>query len=87
VSPDRTCPTTALAKTVAPHIQVSAVALGPVLLPENFSDSLRQAIVQATPLKCLGTPGYVAQMVVFLVQGSDFMTGAIIPVNGGRLIA
>jgi hypothetical protein len=25
--------------------------------------------------------------VVFLVEGSDFITGAIIPVDGGRLIA
>jgi hypothetical protein len=25
--------------------------------------------------------------VVFLVEGSDFITGAVIPVDGGRLIA
>jgi NAD(P)-dependent dehydrogenase (short-subunit alcohol dehydrogenase family) len=79
--------TTALAKTLAPHIQVNAVAPGPVLLPEDFSESLRGAIVQATPLKRLGTPDDVAQTVVFLVEGSDFITGAIIPVDGGRLIA
>jgi pteridine reductase len=79
--------TTALAKTLAPHIQVNAVAPGPVLLPEDFSERLREAIVQATPLKRLGTPDDVAQTVVFLVEGSDFITGAIIPVDGGRLIA
>src|SRR5262245_12254540 len=79
--------TTALAKTLAPHIQVNAVAPGAVLLPEDCSDSLRQAIVQATPLKRLGTPGDIAQTVVFLVEGSDFITGVTIPVDGGRLIA
>jgi pteridine reductase len=79
--------TTALAKTLAPHIQVNAVAPGPVLLPEDFSDTLRQAIVRATPLKRIGTPDDIAQTVVFLVEGSDFITGAIIPVDGGRLIA
>jgi pteridine reductase len=79
--------TTALAKTLAPHIQVNAVAPGPVMLPEDFSDSLREAIVRATPLKRIGTPNDVAQTVVFLVEGSDFITGAIIPVDGGRLIA
>jgi NAD(P)-dependent dehydrogenase (short-subunit alcohol dehydrogenase family) len=79
--------TTALAKTLAPHIQVNAVAPGPVLLPEDFSDSVRQAIVQATPLKRIGTPDDIAQTVVFLVEGSDFITGATIPVDGGRLIA
>jgi pteridine reductase len=79
--------TTALAKTLAPHIQVNAVAPGPVLLPEDFSASLRQSIVQATPLKRIGTPDDIAQTVVFLVEGSDFITGAVIPVDGGRLIA
>jgi pteridine reductase len=79
--------TTALAKTLAPQIQVNAVAPGPVLLPEDFSDSLRQAVVRATPLKRIGAPSDIAQTVVFLVEGSDFITGAIIPVDGGRLIA
>jgi pteridine reductase len=79
--------TTALAKTLAPQIQVNAVAPGPVLLPEDFSDALRQAVVQATPLKRIGTPDDIAQTVVFLVEGSDFITGAIVPVDGGRLIA
>ena len=79
--------TSALAKTLAPHIQVNAVAPGPVLLPEDFSERLRESIVQATPLKRIGTPDDVAQTVVFLVEGSDFITGAIIPVDGGRLIA
>jgi NAD(P)-dependent dehydrogenase (short-subunit alcohol dehydrogenase family) len=79
--------TKALAKTLAPHIQVNAIAPGPVMLPEDFSDSLRQAVVRATPLKRLGSASDVARTVVFLVEGSDFITGAIIPVDGGRLIA
>jgi NAD(P)-dependent dehydrogenase (short-subunit alcohol dehydrogenase family) len=79
--------TTALAKTLAPAIQVNAIAPGPVLLPEDFSNTLRQAVVQATPLKRIGTPDDIAQAVVFLVEGSDFITGAVIPVDGGRLIA
>jgi pteridine reductase len=79
--------TQALAKTLAPTIQVNAVAPGPVLLPEDFSDRQREAVVRATPLKRVGTPLDVAQTVVFLVEGSDFITGAIIPVDGGRLIA
>jgi pteridine reductase len=79
--------TTGLAKALAPHIQVNAIAPGPVMLPEDASASLRQAIVRATPLKRIGAPSDVAQTVVFLVEGSDFITGAIIPVDGGRLLA
>jgi NAD(P)-dependent dehydrogenase (short-subunit alcohol dehydrogenase family) len=35
----------------------------------------------------VGTPEDIAQTVVFLVEGSDFITGATIVVDGGRLIA
>lgn len=79
--------TKALAKTLAPTIQVNAIAPGPVMLPEDFDDSLREAVIRATPLKRLGSPQDIAQTVVFLVEGSDFITGATIMVDGGRLIA
>jgi NAD(P)-dependent dehydrogenase (short-subunit alcohol dehydrogenase family) len=79
--------TQALAKTLAPDIQVNAIAPGPVMLPDDFSESLRDAVIRATPLKRLGTPLDIARTVMFLVEGSDFITGAIIPVDGGRLIA
>ena len=79
--------TKALAKTMAPNIQVNAVAPGPVMLPEDFTDREREAVMRATPLKRLGSPMDVARTVVFLVEGSDFITGAIIMVDGGRLIA
>jgi pteridine reductase len=79
--------TISLAKALAPHIQVNAVAPGPVMLPEDSSDSLREAIARAVPLKRIGAPSDIAQTVVFLVEGSDFITGAVIPVDGGRLIA
>jgi pteridine reductase len=57
------------------------------MLPEDSSDSLREAIARAVPLKRIGAPSDIAQTVVFLVEGSDFITGAVIPVDGGRLIA
>jgi NAD(P)-dependent dehydrogenase (short-subunit alcohol dehydrogenase family) len=79
--------TTSLAKALAPHIQVNAIAPGPVMLPEDASDTMREAIIRATPLKRIGAPTDIAQTVLFLVEGSDFITGAIIPVDGGRLIA
>jgi len=79
--------TKALAKTLAPNIQVNAVAPGPVLLPEEFDDRVREAVVRATPLQRIGSPDDIAQTVVFLIEGSDFITGATIVVDGGRLIA
>lgn len=57
------------------------------MLPEDFTEAERSAIVRATPLKRIGSPSDVAQVVVFLVEGSDFITGTTIMVDGGRLIA
>ncbi|MBI5201044.1 MAG: SDR family oxidoreductase [Elusimicrobia bacterium] len=77
----------ALAKALAPEVQVNAVLPGPVLLPESFSPKARQAVINATLVKRLGSPEDVAQAVLFLLEGSDFITGAEINVDGGRMIA
>ncbi|MBI4376469.1 MAG: SDR family oxidoreductase [Elusimicrobia bacterium] len=81
------CLNTALAKGLAPSIQVNAVMPGPVLLPEGTPAKTRKAIEKATLVKRLGSPQDVAQAVLFLLERGDFMTGAAIPVDGGRLIA
>jgi len=78
--------TQGLAKALAPEVQVNAVAPGSVLLPEEYGDREREAIVRATPLKRIGDPGDVAQTVLFLVEGPDFITGQVIVVDGGRSI-
>ncbi|MBI4386621.1 MAG: SDR family oxidoreductase [Elusimicrobia bacterium] len=81
------CLNAALAKALAPEVQVNAVLPGPVLLPEGTSPKLREAIRQATPVKRLGNPEDVVRAVLFLIEGSDFVTGAELAVDGGRLIA
>lgn len=81
------CLNTALAKELAPHIQVNAVLPGPVLLPEGTTPRLRRAVVQATPLRRLGSPEDVAKAVLYLIESGDYVTGAALPVDGGRLIA
>ncbi|MEW6325425.1 MAG: SDR family oxidoreductase [Nitrospirota bacterium] len=78
--------TKALALELAPDVQVNAIAPGPVLLPENISAHEQKGVIAATPLRRLGSPEDVANAVVFLIEGSDFITGAILPVDGGRLI-
>ncbi len=80
------CLTKALAREVAPAVQVNGVAPGPVLLPEAMTDSERQGILKATPLRREGSPQDVANAVLFLVEGTDFATGSIVYVDGGRSI-
>src|SRR5205814_7406668 len=58
--------TKALAKALAPAVQVNAVAPGPVMPPEELTPAEREAIVRATPLRRLGTPEDVARCVRFL---------------------
>jgi pteridine reductase len=81
------CLTKALAKALAPEVQVNAVAPGPVLPPDELGATERQAIVRATPLRRFGKPDDVARCVRFLVEEADFSTGAVFVVDGGRLIA
>lgn len=79
--------TKALAKTLAPDVQVNCVAPGPVLEPEDLSPEEKEEVIKGTPLKRWGAPEDIARTVVFLVEGTDFATGAIVPIDGGRLIA
>ncbi len=78
--------TQGMAKALAPEVQVNAVAPGTVLLPEEYGEKEREAIVRATPLKRIGDPVDVAKTVLFLLEGSDFITGQVIVVDGGRSI-
>ena len=79
--------TKALAKELAPGVQVNAVAPEPVLLPPDFSDEDKQKVVEATLVKRIGSPADVVNAVLFLLEGSDFITGHTLVVDGGRLIA
>lgn len=80
------CLNTALAKALAPEIRVNAVMPGPVLLPPGTTARQAEAVRQATLVKRLGTPEDVARAVVYLIE-NDFVTGAALPVDGGRLVA
>jgi pteridine reductase len=78
--------TKALAKELAPEIAVNAVAPGPVMLPEDFEPAAAERVRKATLLQQLGSPDDVAQSVVYLVAMTDFVTGHVLVVDGGRLI-
>lgn len=79
--------TKALAKELAPEITVNAIAPGPVMLPEEFDREDARRIAGATLLKRLGSPDDIAQSVIYLVEMTDFVTGHVLVVDGGRLIA
>jgi pteridine reductase len=77
--------TQVLALELAPHVRVNGVAPGTVLPPESLGDAERKQLRARIPLERFGTPEDVAETVRFLVTGSDFITGQVIAVDGGRL--
>ena len=79
--------TKALAKELAPRIQVNAIAPGPILPPPGMEASARARVAARVPLKRWGSPQDIANTVQFLIEGTDFMTGSVIFVDGGQLIA
>lgn len=78
--------TKGLAKALAPNIQVNCINPGPVMFPENYSDEERNFSIGQTLLKREGSAEDIAKTVRFLLEGSDYITGAVIPVDGGRQI-
>jgi pteridine reductase len=78
--------TRALAKALAPEVQVNCVALGPVMPPEDYDATEIESLRRATLTKTLGTPEDVARAVLYLCEGADFTTGSTLMVDGGRLL-
>ena len=82
--------TKALAKEVGlSGVRVNAVSPGVVLtdMMAQFSDEDKAVLRDETPLNRLGAPEDVAHTVAFLCSDkAEFITGQIIPVNGGYVI-
>ena len=73
-------------------IRVNGIAPGPIDTPihSSWSDDLEQAhawLRSQVPLGRIGRPAEVAQWIALLLSPmSSFMTGAVIPLDGGQVI-
>ncbi len=77
----------ALARELGPDIRVNGVAPGAILWPETeMTDDTKQDILSRTALKRAGNATDISKTVLFLVNGSSYITGQIIAVDGGRTI-
>jgi NAD(P)-dependent dehydrogenase (short-subunit alcohol dehydrogenase family) len=70
-------------ETAGDGILVNAVAPGPILAPPGTSDTERAAVEKATPLGRWGGADEIAKAVLYLID-SDFVTGEVVRVDGGR---
>src|SRR5437764_492999 len=69
-------------------VRVNVVAPGPILTHhlEAAGPEAQRMAGQSTPMRRTGTAGEVAQTVVWLCSPqSSFITGAVVPVDGGQL--
>jgi 3-oxoacyl-[acyl-carrier protein] reductase len=84
--------TAALARVMAPHVRVNAVAPGFVDgewmrrgLGDRF-EAARRDWEQVVPLGRAATPDDVAEAILSLITGSDLVTGQTLVCDGGALI-
>jgi len=75
-----------LAKEFAPTIKVNAIAPGPVLFTNQHSAEVQQQMLAETPLAKEGGAEAVYLAVKSLLD-NPFITGASIPVDGGRRLS
>jgi 3-oxoacyl-[acyl-carrier protein] reductase len=84
--------TTALARVLAPEVRVNCVAPGFIdtrWLREGLGplyEPAKKATSEATPLRRVATAEDVAQAVLSLIEGADFVTGQTLVVDGGNVI-
>ena len=77
--------TIGLARTLAPEVQVNAIAPGTVLPPPDHYEMDFKESIERSLLKRIGVSEDIVQAVEYLLI-SDFVTGTIMPVDGGRSV-
>jgi NAD(P)-dependent dehydrogenase (short-subunit alcohol dehydrogenase family) len=78
--------TRGFALALGPEVRVNAVAPGPILPAEDSTAERDHAAARATLLQRWGTPSDITAAVLFLATAS-WLTGVVLPVDGGRSIA
>ncbi len=79
--------TRCLARELAPDVRVNAVSPGAILWPAGMDEETKDSILATVPLQRLGDPADIAKAVHFLIAEADYVTGQILPVDGGRSLS
>ena len=77
--------TKALAKELAPHIRVNAIAPGAILEPPNteWTSEQKNKIIDAVPLKRMGREKDIVDAAIYLSE-AEYVTGQILNIDGGK---
>jgi NAD(P)-dependent dehydrogenase (short-subunit alcohol dehydrogenase family) len=78
--------TKALAVELTPTITVNAIAPAMIDPPPHLSAEDIEDIRRASPLNRIGRPTDANRLVLYLLEGTDFVTGEVYRVDGGRFL-
>jgi pteridine reductase len=68
-----------------PRVRVNCILPGPVMLPPDLPAAEREQAIRATLVQREGSPANIAQAALHFID-NDFVTGACLPVDGGRSV-
>jgi len=71
------------AEALAPRVQVNGIAPGAILFPQGTDAVEQQRILARVPAGRRGSPEDIAAVVCFLATAPDYVTGTVLPVDGG----
>ena len=79
--------TKSLARELAPEVRVNGIAPGAILWPDDDHNTARQQrILSRVALKRPGHPADIAAAALYLFRDAAYVTGHVLPVDGGRLL-
>ena len=78
--------TKSCAKELSPDIRVNAIAPGAILWPEQEENMEKESTLKTIPLGRIGDAKDIASAAFFITQ-SEYMTGQVIKVDGGRSLS
>ena len=78
--------TEALALALAPRVRVNCICPGSILVPSELQGEADDVavLVKRVPLGRMGDADEIAATALFLLGGPMFITGAVLPVDGGQ---
>lgn len=77
--------TRVFARVLAPNVLVNSIAPGTVTINPEWNDAPEEELSRNIPLKRIGSVEDIMDAVLFLAR-SDYVTGQVISVDGGRLL-
>jgi NAD(P)-dependent dehydrogenase (short-subunit alcohol dehydrogenase family) len=78
--------TKSLARVLAPHIRVNAIAPGTIMIEGEEDSGIGHIRSDRILLQRYGVPSDITEVVIFLSASASYITGMTIPVDGGQWI-